>query len=105
MTRARMPTWGSPSSAPGQAAEGRGHLERALALGRPAQRFAGRWAGVELALARLCEAESDAECARLHYARGLSERPDDDAARGRLKSSHLETRGRACAKRAFAEEN
>ena len=46
----------------------------------------GRWAGVELALARLCEAASDLECARLHYGRGLSDRPDDTAARQRLEA-------------------
>ena len=69
----------------GQTAEGRVHLERALELGRPRSVSARRWAGVELALARLCEAASDSECARLHYGRGLSGRPDDDAARQRLE--------------------
>ena len=69
----------------GQTAEGRIHLERALELGRPRSVSTRRWAGVELALARLCEAASDSECARLHYGRGLSGRPDDDAARQRLE--------------------
>ena len=69
----------------GQTAEGRVQLERALELGRPRSVSARRWAGVELALARLCEAASDSECARLHYGRGLSGRPDDDAARQRLE--------------------
>ena len=70
----------------GQAAEARDQLERALALGRPRSVSVRRWAGVELALARLCEAASDFECARLHYGRGLSDRPDDTAARQRLEA-------------------
>ena len=69
----------------GQTAEGRVQLERALALGRPRSVSVRRWAAVELALARLCEAASDVECARLHYARGLRDRPDDAAARERLE--------------------
>ena len=70
----------------GQAAEARDQLERALALGRPRSVSVRHWAGVELALARLCEAASDFECARLHYGRGLSDRPDDTAARQRLEA-------------------
>jgi len=69
----------------GQTAEGRIHLERALELGRPRSVSTRRWAGVELALARLCETASDSECARLHYGRGLSDRPDEGDASGRLE--------------------